>query len=146
MWWELGGFYINDVSLSGSACDGQTDERVLVLQPLRSPHRSAGQENGVSAVRHKGRQRLVRFCCPADQHRCRHWCDSTDWERDRLSGCLRLPSSGHTHTSFTRRELIQVVVGAKELWEMSVADLHMDTDAGYLNQNIWTFSRKSHIK
>lgn len=43
-------------SPSGSACDGETDARVLVRQPARAPHGPQGQENLVSAVggHHRG--------------------------------------------------------------------------------------------
>lgn len=99
-------FYINGlfalfVDKPGSACDGQTDERVLVRQPCCSTHCSAGQENCVTAVCHQGRQRLVWFVTlqistGAGTGATRR--TGKKQGRNCFSNCLRLPSSGHDHT------------------------------------------------
>lgn len=53
--------------MQGAPRDGQIDERVLVRQPVCPTHRSAGQENRLTALCHQGNQNLS----PCFVHRCR---------------------------------------------------------------------------
>ncbi|XP_061547683.1 activin receptor type-1C isoform X1 [Phycodurus eques] len=55
----------------GSACDGQTDERVLVRQPCRPSHRPAGQEDHGFTVCCQGGQRVETFLTTKPAQR---WC------------------------------------------------------------------------
>lgn len=94
----------------GSACDGQTDERVLVRQPFCSTHCSAGQENCVPAVRHQGRQRLDRLVSPqigagagTGAKRPTERLSEAGREETALCNCLRLPSAGHNCTVHLQR-------------------------------------------
>lgn len=105
----------------GSACDGQTDERVLVRQPFCSTHCSAGQENCVPAVRHQGRQRLDRLVAlqigagaGTGATRPTERLSEGDGDETSLCNCLRLPSAGHNPTVHPQRA-DSVFFGAKVL-------------------------------
>ncbi|XP_061696987.1 TGF-beta receptor type-1 isoform X1 [Syngnathoides biaculeatus] len=100
----------------GSACDGQIDERVLVRQPRRPPHRPAGQEDRGSIVRYQRRQRVETFLIskPGQQ-----WCFWTGPHRDGKVPTGKVPTWNSKHN-----QSIEVVVGAKKnhercLWQLS---------------------------
>lgn len=87
--------------MPGSPRDGQIDERVLVRQPVCPTHRSAGQENRLTALCHQGNERLsLSFCTGAGRgaHRC-----MKVWGR----GCVCEGALCWTH--------LQAVFGAKVL-------------------------------
>lgn len=84
------------VNTLGSACDGKTDERVLVCQPCCSTDCSAGQENCVSAVCYQGRQRLIWFVVLWMSIGATRQ-NGNKQGRTCLLNCLRLPSSRNNH-------------------------------------------------